>query len=178
MLDTLFLKDGSIITGVIKMNPNSTKKIKICKGVTRKKTAKCIKQNATEVDSFVEFYRSVKVKGFLGFGKKEYKIRSIKYYTINFKNTSKAYAKLTKKGNNYDFYHNSYIDYETLKQFILVTKPNNREVISWFKPGNINENIRNAKKAFPKCEEKLEIFRKNKTKKEISIIDFIDENCE
>lgn len=39
MLDTLYLKDGTVISGVIKKNLNSAKKIKMCKGNSRKKQA-------------------------------------------------------------------------------------------------------------------------------------------
>ncbi|WP_299886045.1 hypothetical protein [uncultured Lacinutrix sp.] len=179
MLDTLYLKDRTVITGVIKKNLNSTRKIKMCKGKSRKKRGKCVKYKPVEVDSFSMFYSKLKrADGFLGFGKKELEKGYNKYYTITYSDDSKVYANLTKKGNNYDFYYYSYSDSQRDRQFIAVTKPNSRNAIVWFKPGNINEDIRNAKKTFPKCKEKLERFRKSSKKKNTSITDFIDENCE
>jgi hypothetical protein len=177
MLDTLYLKDGTVITGVIKKNLNSAKKIKMCKGNSRKKTGKCIKYKPVEVDSFAKFYHRLSKSNGV-FGKKEFEKGHDKYYTITFSDDSKVYANLIKKGNNYDFYHYSYMNNQNFRQIVTATKPNSRKIVAWFKPGNINEDIRNAKKAFPKCEKELEKFRKSSNKKNTSITDFIDENCE
>ena len=178
MLDTLYLKDGTTITGVIKRNLNSPSKIKMCKGNSREKTGKCIKYNPTEIDSFSKFYhRLIKAGGVLGFGKKEYKKGYDKYYSISFKNYT-VYGRKSYSGNNFDFYLNSYTDYQTLRNRIYVTNKNSYNAKGWFKPGNINEDIRNAKIVFTKCEKKLEKFRKSKNKKEKGIMEFIDENCE
>ena len=182
MLDTLYLKDGTIIKGVIKKNVQSQSKIKMCKGISRRKKGKCIKYKPSEVDSFAQFYYELKkAKGVLGFGKKEYDKGYYKYYTISFRDY-KVYAKKKYSGQNYDFYTNYWFQNVQGKSRIInrvyITRKNSYTAITWFKPGNINEDIRNAKKVFPKCEKKLEKFRKSSNKKEKGIMEFIDENCE
>ncbi|MBC2843653.1 hypothetical protein [Winogradskyella flava] len=176
-IDTLVLKNGKVLTGVVTKLKGG--RVGIKEGKTRKDTKKSVEYTNDEIERFVIGHTvSFKKRFYLQF-KEE--IKPYNYYILGFNDPDKyrlVSAYIIHKGENYDFYAYNVNFQSTTWHFYVITKKNSKEALYRYRDKGKKKNLKAIIEKFTDCEQMKKILEdKSYKKKDFNLYKEIDNHC-